>query len=300
MQPPASDSSESISTGFGQAAAARAADKNARPWRKPLAFFKKDFLMEVSYRFSFVLQFASIFFSVVMFYFVGKLLSEAPSVQRSISEYGGEYFAFVLIGIAFQNFLSVGLGSFSNSIRAEQMIGTLEAMLVTPTRLSTIVLSSSQWSFAFTSIRVGIYLLLGGLFFGVSFGDANILPALTALVLTVIAFSSLGIISASFIMIFKRGDPLAWAISTSSTLLGGVYYPISILPDWLQTLSYLFPITYALDAIRLSLLQGYGFSGIATDLLALVAFSAITLPLSLLAFRYAVKRAKRDGSLAYY
>lgn len=268
--------------------------------RKPLAFFKKDFLMEVSYRFSFVLQFGSIFFSVVMFYFVGQLIGEAPSVQSSISEYGGQYFSFVLIGIAFSNFLSVGLGSFSNGIRAEQMIGTLEAMLVTPTRLPTIILSSSQWSFAFTSIRVGIYLLLGGLFFGVSFAQASILPALLALVLTVVAFSSLGIISASFIMIFKKGDPIAWVISTSSTLLGGVYYPITILPDWLQALSYLFPITYALRAIRLSLLQGYGFTEIGSDLMALLIFSIVTLPISLLIFRYAVKRAKRDGSLAYY
>lgn len=268
--------------------------------RKPMAFLKKDFRMEVSYRFSFFLQFAGIFFSVVMFYFVGQLIGEAPSVQRSISQYGGNYFAFVLIGIAFQNFLSVGLGSFSSSIRAEQMIGTLEAMLVTPTRLSTIVLSSSQWSFMFTSIRVGVYLLLGGLFFGVSFAGASILPALVALVLTVIAFSSLGIISASFIMIFKKGDPIAWAISTSSTLLGGVYYPVNILPEWLQTLSYLFPITYALDAIRLSLLQGQGFAEIGGDILALVIFSLITLPVSLIFFRYAVARSKRDGSLAYY
>jgi ABC-2 type transport system permease protein len=192
------------------------------------------------------------------------------------------------------------LGSFSAVIRAEQMLGTLEAMLVTPTRLPTIVLSSSQWSFAFTSLRVGVYLLLGGLFFGVDFGNANVLPALAALVLTVIAFSSLGIISASFVMIFKRGDPIAWALSTSSTLIGGVYYPISILPDWLQTISYLFPITYSLRAIRLSLLQGAGFSEVSSELLALVIFSAITIPISLIIFRYAVARAKKVGSLAYY
>ncbi|MHB0867613.1 MAG: ABC transporter permease [Thermoleophilia bacterium] len=268
--------------------------------RKPMSFLKKDLLMEVSYKFSFVLQFASIFFSVVMFYFVGKLLGEAPTVQRSISEYGGNYFAFVLIGIAFQNYLSVGLGSFANNIRAEQMIGTLEAMLVTPTRLPTIVLASSQWSFAFTSIRVAVYLVLGGVFFGVSFANATILPTLTALLLTVIAFSSLGIISASFIMIFKKGDPIAWAITTSSTLLGGVYYPTSVLPDWLQAASYLFPITYSLRAIRMSLLQGSGFADVSGDLLALVLFSLITLPLSLYIFRYAVRRAKRDGSLAFY
>jgi ABC-2 type transport system permease protein len=179
-------------------------------------------------------------------------------------------------------------------------MGTLEAMLVTPTRLSNIVLSSSQWNFAFTSLRVGVYLLLGALFFGMNLSGAEVLPALVALLLTVIAFSSLGIISASFIMIFKRGDPIAWAISTSSTLLGGVYYPISILPGWLQTISYLFPITYSLRAIRLSLLEGAGFVEVGGDLLALVIFSVITLPISLVVFRYAVRRAKKDGSLSYY
>ena len=112
--------------------------------RKPQAFLKKDFLMETSYRFSFFLQFGGIFFSVVMFYFVSELIGSAPSVQQSLSRYGGNYFSFVLIGIAFSNFLSVGLGSFSSSIRGEQMMGTLEAMLVTPTRLSTIIISSSQ------------------------------------------------------------------------------------------------------------------------------------------------------------
>lgn len=267
---------------------------------KPLAFLKKDFLTETSYRFAFFLQFGGIFFSVVMFYFVAKLIGDAPNVKSSLSEYGGNYFSFVLIGIAFSNFLAVGLGSFSSVIRSEQMIGTLEAMLVTPTRLPTIVLSSSQWSFAFTSLRVGVYLLLGGLFFGVNFGDANILPALVALILTVIAFSSLGIISASFVMIFKRGDPIAWAMSTSSTLIGGVYYPTSILPDWLQSVSFFFPITYSLRAIRLSLLQGAGFAEVGGDLLALVVFSIITIPVSLVIFRYAVARAKKVGSLAYY
>lgn len=268
--------------------------------RKPLAFLKKDFQIETSYRFAFFLQFGGIFFSVVMFYFVSELIGDAPKVKSELSSYGGNYFSFVLIGIAFSNFLAVGLGSFSTVIRSEQMIGTLEAMLVTPTRLPTVILSSSQWSFAFTSLRVGVYLLLGGLFFGVDFAGANILPALAALLLTVIAFSSLGIISASFVMIFKRGDPIAWALSTSSTLIGGVYYPVSILPDWLQSISYFFPITYSLEAIRLSLLQGAGFDEVGGELAALIVFSAITIPISLLIFRYAVGRAKKVGSLAYY
>ncbi len=266
---------------------------------RAIAFLRRDLQSELSYRFSFVLELAGVFFAVASFYFVAKLFGKAASPL--LSPYGGDYFSFVLVGIAFLGFQTTGLSAFSSTVSGAQAQGTLEAMLVTPTRLSTIILSSSQWSFAFTSLRVGVYLILGAVFFGVDFSNADVLPALAALVLTVIAFSSLGIISASFIMIFKRGDPIAWLISSSSTLLGGVYYPISILPEWLQSISYLFPITYALDAIRLSLLQGEGYSGaVARDMLALVIFSMITLPISLIVFRYAVARAKKDGSLAYY
>ena len=124
--------------------------------------------------------------------------------------------------------------------------------------------------------------------------------ALLILVLTIITFSSLGIIAASFIMVLKRGDPVTWLFSTLSSLLGGVYYPISVLPPWLQRLSYLLPITYSLRAMRLALLQGYPFTALVPDIAVLVIFSLILLPLSLLTFRYAVHRAKVDGSLTHY
>jgi len=60
---------------------------------------------------------------------------------------GGDYFSFVLIGIAFSDYLGVGLGSFAGTIREGQMLGTLEAMLVTPTRVHSIILFSSIWQF---------------------------------------------------------------------------------------------------------------------------------------------------------
>jgi ABC-2 type transport system permease protein len=134
----------------------------------------------------------------------------------------------------------------------------------------------------------------------VNLGRGNYLAALLILALTVVSFSSLGIIAASFIIVLKRGDPVTWVFNSLSSLLGGVYYPITILPGWLQFLSNFLPITYSLRAMRLALLQSYSFSALAPDILALALFSLILLPLSLLAFRYAVHRARVDGSLTYY
>lgn len=262
------------------------------------AFLKRDMREEVSYRLSFLLQFLNIFFSVGLFYFIAQLLGEATSPH--LQPYGGDYFAFVLIGIAFAGYFGVGLSSFSSSLRQAQTTGTLEAMLTTPTSLSTIILSSSLWSYLMTTLRVFVYLLIGTIFLGVELGQSNYPAAFSVLIMTVITFSSLGILAASFIMVLKRGDPITWLFNATSSFLGGVYYPITVFPGWLQFFAYLLPVTYALRAMRLALLQGASYEQLLPDLLVLLIFSGILLPASLLSFRYAVRRAKVDGSLSHF
>jgi ABC-2 type transport system permease protein len=266
--------------------------------RKPLAFVKRDLSLMLSYRLSFFLQFFGIFFSVLMFFFIARLFGQAATPY--LAAYGGDYFSFVLVGIAFSGYLGVAMGSFSSSIRRGQMMGTLEVMLVTPTRLSTILVSSSLWSFAFTSLRIVVYLVVGALVFGVNLSHANWLAALLIQVLTILSFGSLGIISASFIMAFKQGNPLNMVLGTASSLLGGVYYPITVLPVWLQPFSHLLPITYSLRAMRLAVLQGYSLSALAPDVLILAVFAIVLFPLSLVAFRLGVQKAKMDGSLTQF
>jgi ABC-2 type transport system permease protein len=101
-------------------------------------------------------------------------------------------------------------------------------------------------------------------------------------------------------MIFKRGDPINMLFMSTSELFGGVYFPVAVLPEWLQTVSHLLPITYSLNAMRQPLLQGYSLGELAPEIGALVLFSAVLVPASLLAFRYAVRKAKMEGTLVHY
>jgi len=265
---------------------------------KPLAFLKKDFIEQASYKFNFITQFVGIFFSTILFFFVSKLIGNAASPY--LTPYGGNYFSFVLIGIAFSSYLSLALSSFSSAISSAQMTGTLEALIVTQTEIPTIIVCSSLYSFILTSFRVVLYLLLGAFVFGVKMSLQGVPIALLILVLTIISFSSLGIISASFIMVLKKGDPFMWVFTTLSWFLGGVYYPITVLPSWLSKFSYFLPITYAMEGMRLALLQGYSFYQLKFHLGILLLFSIIMLPLSVYSFVFAVRKAKRDGSLTHY
>ena len=87
---------------------------------------------------------------------------------------------------------------------------------------------------------------------------------------------------------------------TLTGFFGSVYYPAGLLPAPLVWISYLLPITYALNAMRLALLEGATWGQLLPDLLALSGFAVVLLPLSLLAFRYSVRRAKIEGSLTQY
>ncbi|MFQ5575160.1 MAG: ABC transporter permease [Terriglobia bacterium] len=217
-----------------------------------------------------------------------------------LEPYGGDYFSFVLIGIAFSGFLQTGLSTFSSSISSAQSQGTLEAMLVTPTRLSAIIIFSSFWSFLFTSLNVLVYLAFGALIFGMDLSNTNVGASLLILALTIVAFSGVGIISASFIMVLKRGDPISWVFGSVSGLLGGTYFPVTILPAWLQNFSYIFPLFYALRGMRHAMLQNYTLAQLAPDIIALALFAVAITPLSIAAFKFAVKRAKIDGNLVTY
>jgi ABC-2 type transport system permease protein len=266
--------------------------------RKAFAFIRRDFIEETSYKFAFFLQFFGIFISVLIFYFLSRLFGAAAVPY--LKPYGGDYFSFVLIGVAFTNYLEVSLNSFSSSIRNAQMTGTLEAILVTQTEIPTIIISSSLYSFIWTSFRVIVYLLIGVFLFDVNISQANFAGAGVILLLTITTFSSIGIISASFIMVLKKGDPLASLFSGLSWFLGGVYYPIAVLPSWLRRLSYLIPLTYSLEGMRFALLKGYSLRALSPNIVALGAFSLIMLPLGVFSFRFAVNKAKRDGSLTHY
>lgn len=262
------------------------------------AFLKRDLSQDLSYRLSFLLQLGNIFFSVAIFYFMTRLFGGA--MAPNLENYGGDYFSFVLIGLAFTGFLGLSLSNFAQSIREGQMMGTLEIMLLSPTRLSTILLSSSLWSYLLATIRVVAYLLVGALIFGASLGKANIVAAVLVMLMSIASFSGIGILSAAVVLLAKKGDPVAWLFGGASSLLAGVYYPISVLPNWLEPLSRVLPLTYALDAMRLAMLQGYSIYELRFDLLVLSGFSLILTPLAFLVFRKALNRAKMEGSLIQY
>jgi len=266
--------------------------------RKVFAFVKKEFLVEISYRFAFLLHIFGTFTWILTFYFIDRLFGS--KITPHLRPYGVNYFSYVLLSIAFFSYVGTGVGSFAARIRNEQLMGTLEALLATPTKISTIIISMGFWSLIWASISVLIYLIFGAFLFGVDLTHTNLLSVLVVLLLTVTSFGGLGLLAATFIMILKRGQPVTWAVNTLFELLGGVFFPIAVFPGWLRIIARFIPVTYSIKAMQLAVHKGYSLRTLRLEISALLIFSAILFPSGLLFFKWAVKRAKMNGSLAHY
>lgn len=271
--------------------------RGASAFSKLAAFLKRDILNAASYKLAFLYSFFGVFLSSATFFFIAKLVS--PSTA-SLEPYGGDYFSFVIVGVAFSGLLGIFQDDLPGIIRQAQVSGTLEALLITPTSVPVILFGSSLYSFFFTTVRTVFHLGLGLLAFGMKLGHINWPGAVCVFLLTAACFLSIGILSASFTLVYKMGNPLSWVYGGVSGLMGGVVFPVSVLPPGIRWMSDLLPIKHSLEGMRVSLLSSAGFPQILPSIAALSAFSAFLIPLSLWTFRLALRKAKKDGTLTHY
>ena len=266
--------------------------------RKMLAFFLRDFAIESSYRSAFVFQFGETLFGVASCFYLSHFV-ESAQLDRSVP-YGHSYFAFVLVGIAFFDYMSVSLNAFDEGIIQARKNGTLEALLVTDTSLPVILASSAVYPFVLMSLRTLVYLAWGAVLFGFRPNGANWFGAMAVLAMSILAFAGLGILSAAYLLLFKQGNPGKWILLSVRGVLGGLMYPVSVLPHWLQILARLLPITYSLEGLRVALLDGAGFADLWPTLIKLTLFSAILLPISFYFFAWTLRRTKINGTLSHF
>ncbi len=269
--------------------------------RRIRAFILRDFQLALSYQVEFFIRILWILGIVTTFYFISRIFAGFPLAKYE--QWQNPLTAW-LTGMAMLNYFLVGFSALANAIRQEQIQGTLESVLLTPIGVPTVIVASSAWAYLDATFNSFLYLFFGWLFFGVQY-QGSFLLALLFLVLTTLVLASIGILSASFAMVFKRGDPLAILLGAGTALFSGVFFPKEMLRESIgetggKILSGINPSTHGLEGIRGVLIQGKTFAQVEGSFFILLGFLAVLLPLSLWIFGLAVKRAKREGSLIQY
>jgi ABC-2 type transport system permease protein len=262
------------------------------------AFLKRDYLLASASRLSLVWQLLSVFFAAPILFYLGRLIQ--PATSQHLAPFGGDYFAFVTIGVAFFGFLAATMASSAAAVRHEQMIGTLEAVLIAPASPHVLVLGASLWNISVAVLQGSLYIVVGALIFGLEIHGTGLLAAVLVSLIAVATFAAVGMLSTALVVILRHGDPLSGLIAAGSALLGGVFYPTSVLPQPLQRLSEFIPLTHALRALRLALLQGHGVSALQREMVILLLFLGVLGPLAVFALRWAIRQAKTMGTLGAY
>ena len=264
--------------------------------RKLPAFLRRDFLEAWSYRTAFITDAFNMALQALLFFYIGKIVD--PAALPTFGNGEISYFEFVLVGIAISMVVGVGMFRASAAFRNEQLMGTLEVLLMTPTSAATIQVGSVVYDLMYVPLRTGLFFLVATLVADVQINADGILPAVVILLCFIPFVWGLGILYAASTITFKVAG--GGFLVSILMLTSGAYFPLTVLPDWLATLAELNPLTLAVEAMRESLLGDGGWSEVGSALLVLVPASLVTLALGIVAFRAALLREKRRGTLGLY
>ncbi len=261
------------------------------------AFLNRDFRINLSYRAAFALQGLTILLPLALYFYLGRVVDQTDfGAQQNLD---GGYFAYAAVGLALLTIVQISLASFSQKLREEQMTGTFEALMATPASPSLIVLASAAYELVRGGIRALLLITVAVVLFGLDLdldpGSLGVVAA--ALVGSLALFAALGVGVAAFTVVFKQTAALVGIVAYGLGILGGVYFPIEVMPTPLEEVARALPFTWGLDVLRASLLGG---DVDPLQLAGLFASAAVLLPVALLGFVHAVNRARRTGSLAEY
>jgi ABC-2 type transport system permease protein len=262
------------------------------------AFVRRDFLVAWSYRLAFVSDFVNLAGQVILFYFVGLMID--PDMLPTFAGTKVTYLEFAAIGIALGVFIQLALNRVSTALRGEQLMGTLESLLVTPTSPSTVQLGSVAFDLVYIPLRTAGFLLAVALAFGVHFEAGGLLPAILILLVFIPFVWGLGVASAALITTFRLGGGMIGMGAVGLGLISGIYFPLELLPEWLAAIAEYNPVAIAIQGMREALLGGVGWAESARDALLLAPMSVASLALGLTAFRLAIRRERRLGTLGLY
>jgi ABC-2 type transport system permease protein len=209
-----------------------------------------------------------------------------------------EMLLFLMIGAVFWNYLSIVFGFIAETVAWERWEGTLEYTFMAPVRRYTQLLGSTLFAVAYGLVHTTIILLVLTMFFGLDLSHANFTTAAVFMVIGSASFIGIGMMAAVLpLMYVERGAQMTFVLQSVILLVSGVYYSVTVMPEWMQVLSKFSPATYVLNGVRAGLIDGTPVSELLGDVWPLLVMAVVLIPLGIWIFGRAERYAKRTGRL---
>jgi ABC-2 type transport system permease protein len=204
----------------------------------------------------------------------------------------------LLIGAVLWSYLGIIFETLTETVAWERWEGTIEYTFMAPLARWVHLGGMGLFAVLYGVLRTAALFAVVALFFGLSFPQADFGAALLLLAVASISFVGIGMVTAVLPLISpEKGAQLGFIAQGFLLVVSGVYYPVSVMPEWMQWLSTISPATYALEGIRAAVLDGAGVSEVWGDLWPLLVLGVVSIPLGLAVFRAGERYAKRHGKL---
>ena len=205
---------------------------------------------------------------------------------------------FLLVGALIWSYLSMIFDVLSETVQWERWEGTIEYTFMSPTSRVTHLLGMGVYAVVYGIIRTAVVLGVAMLAFDLDLSQANYWAALVVLAVCSISLVGFGVVAAAMPLLSpEKGQQVTYIISALLLLVSGVYYPVKVLPEWMQVAAQFSPVTYALEGSRAALLRGVGVSQLWESIWPLLVMGAVFVPLGLFVFHLGERYAKRTGKL---
>jgi len=264
-------------------------------WANLMIFF--------SYKYSVITDLLSMAASIFMYFFMGL---QVDPTQLSSRGYGQSYIAFALVGVATSQYLWICLSRLSHIIQHDIRGGTLETVAVTQIKMGVYFIGQTIRGYLISLISLFGTFAVGLFALGVTLqiNVYTIATTVTTFLLMIVANQAIGFMTAGIVMVYKRGDPITFILAGLNEFLSGVLYPLELLQQFpiVYWMARMFPYTYALDAMRKSLIGGATILSpdVYFDLTMLIIFSVVLLPIGLKVLQRGYNVIRKNGTMATY
>lgn len=265
--------------------------------RSALALIRASFLTAASYRLAMFVSVASLVFQIIPTYYIGKTLD--PFMAPAIKGQGGDYFGFLVMGTIAYLLLAAAVDSLPRALERGISTGTLELVFSTPTPVPALLVGLTGYELLWTVLR-SIVVLAAATAFGFDAHWGRFPAAAVILGLVVVTYFGIGMIAGAMIIAYRRTASIQTVAIVGSAMLGGVTYPPSMVPDWIERVSYVIPMTYGLRAVRQLVIDDRPLASVVPDVAILTASCVLLLGLGSLCMTYALRRARAEGTLSQY
>ena len=224
-------------------------------------------------------------------------------IAKGIEAGGGkidvnEVTTILLVGAVVWAYLGIIFEILTETVAWERWEGTIEYTFMAPLSRPIHLFGMGLFAIVYGVIRAIMLFAVVALFFHLQLENANFAAALIVLVVASISFIGIGMMTAVLPLISpEKGTQLGFVAQGILLVVSGVYYPVSVLPEWMQWLAKISPATYALDGIRDAIINGAGISAMWPDIWPLILIGIVSVPLGLEVFRRGERYAKRHGKL---